>query len=334
MIGIEEHDHHVQQPFIRKGAKASSLNEATDAAAYVQPSSIVSQHPPFIPDVVIKIRCNDIILYADSNKYGLTNFIVYQMTLPLHTRSIYILAESRERSKLQRHTDGRQFNTSEICDSLMTTLVDDLSAWFPMAFVGLIRGGDLIDAILQMAHAPIVISSASSLSFWAMIGNDHPNGRLYFPTSELILRTKKPYISDGFYWFSYPRQSFCMDYKFGDSTSSNNRAKTILSSLKTLPKRDSGYYIDLLDPKKSPRLVSRPPIKQRRSGDTALKSSKQHDQDYDHDNEHGVSKKVGSRRDWDASLHTNNMLSTPKTSYQSAYRTNRETHHLQTKPRY
>jgi hypothetical protein len=163
---------------------------------------------------------------------------------------------------LQKSADGKEHNTAEICDSIMNTLVEDLSTWFPLAFVGLIRGGDLIDAMMQMAYAPTVITSASTLSLWAMLGNFHPQGRLFFPTSNLILDAQQHYISNKFFWVDYPRQMVFHEIKFGEGSTVPN----ILAKLRSVPKRDTGYNAKLERAKETRRPATRHIVVRRPSG--------------------------------------------------------------------
>jgi hypothetical protein len=191
---------------------------------------------PFIPDVVIKIRCNDVIQFPNGDKYGLHYFYTYLAAIPPSARSIYVLAEPQDRNRLQKQMRRqRVFDSASVCDGVLTALIDDLAQWFPTAFVGLIRGGNLIDSMLQIANAHTVISSASTLSLWAMLANDCPQGRLIFPTTTLITEGKQQFLTDNFFWVSHPKQLGFGGVNYGD----RGALSKILSRLRGVPRRDA-----------------------------------------------------------------------------------------------
>jgi hypothetical protein len=171
------------------------------------------------------------------------------MTIPPGVRSIYILSEPPTRGCIQRNQNGAEVNNTGGCRRIMSSLVDFLSDEYPEAFIGVYSGGHLLDAMVQMAKAPTVITAPSTFSLWPMLANSGGNSHLYFVQSKLVLSFAPVYIADNFHWVNFPRVM-----NFGNlNYSALEGENQMIAALKGFPQRSQWVMYETAQEKKMSR---------------------------------------------------------------------------------
>eukprot|EP01041_Mallomonas_annulata_P007236 gene7236-14765_t len=97
-----------------------------------------------VSEVAIHYRCGDNLNHGG---YGLLPFSAFLNLVPISSKLIYILSESK-------HRDSNSF-----CQHILDSLYDTMIKHFPTAIVALIRGDNIIVDMMRLASANITICS-------------------------------------------------------------------------------------------------------------------------------------------------------------------------------
>lgn len=145
---------------------------------------------PLIPEIAIHYRCGDNFI----GHYGFLPFKAFLKFIPSTAKTIYVLAENRERkTKQKRHL-------AQKCDAVFPGMLQYLKRNFPDAVVVIRRGDDLYTDIARLAKAKVTICSVSTFCLWPAIMN---RNKAYFPVSKLIVGGDSS-IDLGFEWITSP----------------------------------------------------------------------------------------------------------------------------------
>lgn len=145
---------------------------------------------PLIPDVAIHYRCGDNFV----GHYGFLPFQAFLKTIPSHAKTIYVLAENRERkTKQKRHL-------AQKCDAVFPGMLGYLKKHFPESSIVIRRGDDLYTDMARLAEAQVTICSVSTFCLWPAIMN---RGKAFFPVSKLIVGGDSS-VDLGFEWITSP----------------------------------------------------------------------------------------------------------------------------------
>ena len=156
---------------------------------------------PFIPDVVINLRCVD-ILRETLDQYGFLPFNVYKILLSemKSIRSIYVVSEPKDYTKAWRK-EGELLayrKAQKYCESILHSLKDFLTNTFPHAVIGIRRGRPL-ESFQMLARSRYVICPPTTFCFWS--GMINPN-HVYYSPSRLFKNTT--FVHSNFRWIKSP----------------------------------------------------------------------------------------------------------------------------------
>jgi len=151
---------------------------------------------PLTPDAVVHYRCGDNFV----GHYGFVPFPAVAARVPASARTIYILAEARNR---KTQTAAKQ-NLAAKCDVVLRALHQYLVGQFPRSVVLLQRGGDPYADLVRLADAPVLICSVSTFCLWPALAS---NGTVYFPVTPLVLGgggggARLPKLRKGWFWMT------------------------------------------------------------------------------------------------------------------------------------
>ena len=153
-------------------------------------SEAVGSVLPLIPDAAVHYRCGDNFV----GDYGFLPFRAIKDKIPLSSRTIYVLAETRNRKTVEKQ------HLSSKCDAILYSLWKHLCHHFPKAKVVVKRGDDIYIDMARLTFAKTTICSVSTFCLWPAIAS---NGTAYFPRTNLILRGTVS-ASLGFKWILSP----------------------------------------------------------------------------------------------------------------------------------
>lgn len=125
---------------------------------------------PSTPEVIIHYRCSDNIRHR---KMGLMSFNQFNPTfIPMNTSTIYILTEPPTRvSQIWHHP-------ATLCDSIIQTLHQHLSAQFPNTTVITLRGEPLLHDIYRIYSSMIIFCSPSTFCYFPALSSSYPKPNL------------------------------------------------------------------------------------------------------------------------------------------------------------
>ncbi len=145
---------------------------------------------PLIPEAAIHYRCGDNFV----GHYGFLPFSAFVDNIPSSVKTIYVLAENRDRkTKIRRHLATK-------CDAIFQSLLTYLTHRFPSSTVLIRRGDDLYLDMARLAYAQHVVCSVSTFCLWPAIVNAN---KAYFPRTKLIVGGNTD-INLGFKWITSP----------------------------------------------------------------------------------------------------------------------------------
>lgn len=145
---------------------------------------------PLIPDAAIHYRCGDNYV----GHYGFLPFRAFKETIPQSVRTIFVLAENRDRkTRVKRHLAAK-------CDAIFPSLLAYLRKHFPEAQVVIRRGDDLYVDMARLAYARHTVCSVSTFCLWPALVNPH---QAHFPRTRLIVGGDTS-IDLGFRWLLSP----------------------------------------------------------------------------------------------------------------------------------
>ena len=129
---------------------------------------------PLIPNVIVKLRCMDIIRHDSQSEYGFVNFNIYTKLIPNNVTSIYILSESFDIID--------DIIATKMCINIIEQLKLFLHENYNKSII-LVRHGHYIDALVMLSLTSILISCPSTFSFWPGLTNEQT---VYYLKSRLI----------------------------------------------------------------------------------------------------------------------------------------------------
>ena len=147
---------------------------------------------PLIPDVAIHYRCGDNFV----GYYGFLPFTAFPKYIPQSVRTIFVLAENRN-----RHSTARQHRGSK-CDVILFNLFEYLKKKFPNASVVVRRGDDLYTDMVRLAYAKITVCSVSTFCLWSVIAREK-GSPTYIPQSKVLFGGDTS-VDLGFEWVTDP----------------------------------------------------------------------------------------------------------------------------------
>lgn len=183
------------KPFLWNGIERHLSSLSSDASQTVVSISDLSSVEvgtvlPLIPDVAIHYRCGDNFV----GHYGFLPFQAFLATIPSDAKTIYVLAENRDRkTKQKRHL-------AQKCDAIFPGMLNYLKNHFPAATVVIRRGDNLYTDMARLAKAKVTICSVSTFCLWPAVMN---KSKAYFPVSKLIVGGDSS-IDLGFEWIVTP----------------------------------------------------------------------------------------------------------------------------------
>eukprot|EP01038_Epipyxis_sp_PR26KG_P007301 gene7301-9948_t len=145
---------------------------------------------PLVPEAAIHYRCGDNFV----GHYGFLPFRAFINTIPSTVKSIFVLAENRNRKTINK----RHLATK--CDAIFQSLFEFLRKHFPDANVLIRRGDNLYTDMFRLSYANTTICSVSTFCIWPAIVN---SGVAYFPKTRLVV-SGDTNIDMGFKWITSP----------------------------------------------------------------------------------------------------------------------------------
>lgn len=148
---------------------------------------------PLVPDAAIHYRCGDNFI----GHYGMLPFAAFTKTIPTSVKTMYVLAENRDRkTKNRRHLAAK-------CDAIFDSLLQFLVKGFPQSTVLIRRGDDLYTDFTRLAMAKYVVCSVSTFCLWPAVMNQHGKDHVFFPKTRLIVQGNTE-VDLGFSWLEQP----------------------------------------------------------------------------------------------------------------------------------
>jgi len=179
-----------------------------------------STHLPLIPDVVISIRCNDILSHGRGSPYGFLNFNVYTMIIPYQVKTIYVLTEP---------STYNSNHNKERCEDIVLALLLFLDMHYPDAVISLIRGHQF-HAMVMIKEAKLVICTATTFCLWPGLLNQ---SLIYFPITWLVSEGRGHMLTRSWRWISYP---ILHQFQYQDQDQNSTVFENILNTLLSYPR--------------------------------------------------------------------------------------------------
>jgi hypothetical protein len=156
------------------------------------PSSGISNGTlPHVPDVSIHYRCGDNV----QGHYGFLPFAAFGDLIAAEARSIYVMSENSAR-KTQNRKNAKM---ADKCTSILQALFDFLVLKFPDKAIVMLRGVNVFNDFVRLAHSKQTFCSISTFCLWPAMASSN---WAYFPVTNLVAKGNNFKYRAKFVWLT------------------------------------------------------------------------------------------------------------------------------------